>query len=104
MLKSLLDAGATVVFGTDFPVEPIRPMEGLLGRRTPEPQEPGTPSGGARSPSSASTREQAIRLYTATPAFRRSGRRARRARLRRMLADLVVWDRDLLSRYPTPRS
>ena len=32
--RTLLNAGATVIFGTDFPVEPIRPVEGIYSAVT----------------------------------------------------------------------
>jgi predicted amidohydrolase YtcJ len=95
--RSLLDAGATVVFGTDFPVEPMAPVEGIYSAVTRQSrEEPGAPAGGWI-PEQRLTREEAIRLYTATPAFS-EWEEARKGTLRPgMLADLVVWDRDLLT-------
>jgi predicted amidohydrolase YtcJ len=95
--RALLDAGATVVFGTDFPVEPMPPVEGIYSAVTRQSrEEPGTPPGGWL-PEQKLTREEAIRLYTAAPAFG-EWQEARKGTLRPgMLADLVVWDRDLLT-------
>lgn len=94
--RSLLDAGAHVVFGTDFFVEPMEPIEGLYSAVTRQSrEEPGTPPGGWL-PEQRLSREEAIRLYTAGSAFG-EGEEHRKGTLRQgMLADLVVWDRDLL--------
>jgi predicted amidohydrolase YtcJ len=95
--RSLLDAGASLVFGTDFPVEPMAPVEGIysaVARQSRE--EPGTPPGGWL-PEQRLSREEAIRLYTAAPAYG-EWEEGRKGTLRPgMLADLVVWDRDLLT-------
>ncbi|HEX2080474.1 MAG TPA: amidohydrolase [Longimicrobium sp.] len=95
--RSLLDAGAVVVFGTDFPVEPLPPVEGIYSAVTRQSrEEPGTPPGGWI-PEQRLTREEAIRLYTATAAYG-EWEEERKGTLRPgMLADLVVWDRDLLT-------
>lgn len=95
--RSLLDAGATVVFGTDFPVEPIRPVEGIYSAVTRQSrEEPGTPPGGWL-PEQKLSREEAIRLYTAAPAYG-EWEEERKGTLRPgMLADLVVWSDDLLT-------
>jgi predicted amidohydrolase YtcJ len=95
--RSLLDAGAVVIFGTDFPVEPMPPVEGIYSAVTRQSrEEPGVPPGGWL-PEQRLTREEAIRLYTATAAYG-EWEEARKGTLRPgMLADLVVWDRDLLT-------
>lgn len=95
--RSLLDAGATVVFGTDFPVEPMQPVEGIYSAVTRQSrEEPGMPPGGWL-PEQRLSRAEAIRLYTAAAAYG-EWEEARKGTLRPgMLADLVVWDRDLLT-------
>lgn len=95
--RSLLDAGATVVFGTDFPIEPMAPVEGIYSAVTRQSREaPGTPAGGWL-PEQRLTRAEAIRLYTAAPAFG-EWQEERKGMLRTgMLADLVVWSADLLT-------
>ncbi|HEX8904213.1 MAG TPA: amidohydrolase, partial [Longimicrobiaceae bacterium] len=95
--RSLLNAGATIVFGTDFPVEPIRPVEGIYSAVTRQSrEEPGTPPGGWH-PEEKLTREEAIRLYTATPAFGEWAERVKGTLRAGMLADFVVWSADLLT-------
>lgn len=95
--RSLLDAGATVVFGTDFPVEPMPPVEGIYSAVTRQSrEEPGVPPGGWL-PEQRLSREEAIRLYTAASAYG-EWEEGRKGTLQPgMLADLVVWDRDLLT-------
>ncbi|MBA4156287.1 MAG: amidohydrolase [Gemmatimonadetes bacterium] len=95
--RSLLDAGATVIFGTDFPVEPMPPVEGIYSAVTRQSrEEPGTPVGGWL-PEQRLTREEAIRLYTAAPAYGEWEEERKGTLQPGMLADLVVWSADLLS-------
>lgn len=95
--RSLLNAGATIVFGTDFPVEPIRPVEGIYSAVTRQSREdPGTPPGGWM-PQEKLTREEAIRLYTATAAYGEWQERVKGTLRPGMLADFVVWSADLLT-------
>jgi predicted amidohydrolase YtcJ len=94
--RSLLDAGATVIFGTDFAVEPMAPVEGIYSAVTRQSrEEPGTPPGGWL-PAQRLTREEAIRLYTAASAYGEWQEGRKGTLVPGMLADLVVWDRDLL--------
>jgi predicted amidohydrolase YtcJ len=95
--RTLLDAGATVAFGTDFPVEPLDPVQGIYSAVTRQSrEEPGTPPGGWL-PEQRVTRAEAIRLYTAAPAFA-EWEEGRKGTLEPgMLADLVVWSADLLT-------
>ena len=98
--RTLLNAGATVIFGTDFPVEPIRPVEGVYSAVTRQSRdEPGTPPGGWM-PEQRLTREEAIRLYTAAPAFGEWQERVKGTLRPGMFADFVVWSADLLTIPP----
>lgn len=65
--KSLVDAGAKVAFGTDWPVEPLNPMLGLYAAVTREYPE-GGPAGGWQ-PSEKLSMEQAIKFYTLGSAY-----------------------------------
>jgi predicted amidohydrolase YtcJ len=99
--RTLLNAGATVIFGTDFPVEPIRPVEGVYSAVTRQSRdEPGTPPGGWM-PEQRLTREEAIRLYTAAPAFGEWQEKVKGTLRPGMFADFVVWSADLLT-IPAP--
>jgi predicted amidohydrolase YtcJ len=95
--RTLLNAGATVAFGTDFPVEPLEPVEGIYSAVTRQSREaPGTPPGGWL-PEQRLTRAEAIRLYTAGSAYA-EWEEGRKGTLQPgMLADLVVWSADLLT-------
>ncbi|HEX8430886.1 MAG TPA: amidohydrolase [Longimicrobium sp.] len=95
--RTLLNAGATVIFGTDFAVEPMNPMEGIYSAVTRQSrEEPGTPAGGWL-PEQRLSRAEAIRLYTAAPAYG-EWEEGRKGTLRPgMLADFVVWSADLLT-------
>jgi len=95
--RTLLDSGAVVVFGTDFAVEPMAPVEGIYSAVTRQSrEEPGTPPGGWL-PEQRLTRAEAIRLYTAASAFG-EWEEGRKGTLRPgMLADFVVWSADLLT-------
>jgi len=95
--RTLLNAGATVIFGTDFPVEPIRPVEGIYSAVTRQSREtPGVPPGGWL-PEQKLTRVEAIRLYTAAPAYGEWQERVKGTLRPGMLADFVVWSADLLT-------
>ena len=95
--RTLLDSGAVVIFGTDFAVEPMAPVEGIYSAVTRQSrEEPGMPPGGWL-PEQRLTRAEAIRLYTAASAYG-EWEEARKGTLRPgMLADFVVWSADLLT-------
>ncbi len=65
--RELLDSGARVSFGTDFPVELVDPLHGLYSART-RTHHDGTPSGGWY-PQQCVDGRTALRLYTAGVAY-----------------------------------
>ncbi len=65
--RSLLDSGAHLCFGTDFPVEDPNPLPGLYAART-RTHPDGTPAGGWHPEQRLSGRE-ALALYTSGPAY-----------------------------------
>ncbi len=65
--RLLLDSGARLCFGTDFPVELVDPLHGLFSART-RTHHDGSPAGGWFPEQCLSGRE-ALRLYTAGPAY-----------------------------------
>lgn len=98
--RSLLDAGARIAFGTDFPVEPIDPVEGIYSAVTRQSRDqPGDPPNGWL-PEQRLSIEEAIRLYTAESAYAEFQEGDKGTLEAGMLADLVVWDRDLTSIPP----
>ncbi|OMH32283.1 amidohydrolase [Tersicoccus sp. Bi-70] len=95
--RSVHDAGATLAFGSDAPVEPPRPLHGIaaaIARWDPE----GVP--GAWQPDEGLTARQALAAYT-TGAAAASGESAIKGTLAPgMLADLTVLDVDPLTAHP----
>jgi predicted amidohydrolase YtcJ len=93
--RSLLDAGAVVAFGSDAPVEPLDPLEGLYAAVTRK--ERAWEEGPGWIPEEKLTMPEAITLYTAAPA-RAEFQDNEKGRLSvGLLADMVVFDRNLLT-------
>ena len=90
--------GVHVPFGTDWPVEPINPYLGLYAAVTRQSTE-GDPAGGWW-PEERLSIEDAIRNYTAEPAYASFEEREKGQIVAGMLADLVVHSRDLLTIAP----
>lgn len=90
--------GVHVPFGTDWPVEPVSPYLGLYAAVTRQSTE-GDPSGGWW-PEERLSIEDAIRNYTAEPAYATFEEAEKGQIAPGMLADLVVHSQDLLSIAP----
>jgi predicted amidohydrolase YtcJ len=92
--KSLLDSGARVCFGSDWPVAPFAPLTGIAAAVLRQTIDGANPGGWL--PEQRITVEQALIAYTATNAY--AG--FQEDRLGRLvpgyIADLVVLDKDLL--------
>ena len=96
--KSLLDAGAKLAFGSDWPVAPLDPLTGIAAAVLRQTIDGANPGGWL--PEQKLTMAQALHAYTATNAFAgfqddRLGRIAPG-----MLADFVVMDADLFAIDP----
>jgi len=93
--RRLLDAGAMVAFGTDYPVEPISPLEGLYAAvtrkdRTGEP-------GDGWFPDQKLSMEEAIAMYTLESA-RAEFMEDRKGVIKEgYLGDVVMFDKDLMT-------
>lgn len=93
--QRLLDTQAHIAFGTDWPVEPLDPLEGLYAAVTRKDRA-GEPGDGWFSDQRLSM-EKAIELYTVGSAYAEF-MEDRKGRVKPgYLADLVMFDRDLLS-------
>ena len=93
-LRSFLEAGVAVAFGTDWYVEPLDPRTALHAAVLREAVE-GGPEGGWR-PEERITMEDALDLYTRGSAFAEGTERVKGTLLPGRLADLVVLGEDLL--------
>lgn len=93
-LRSLLDAGARVAFGSDWSVAPLSPLLGIdaaVNRRTLDGKNPG-----GWFPEQKITVAQALECYTLMSAFAASQEQERGSLAVGKLADLVVLSRDIL--------
>lgn len=96
--RTMESFGVHVPFGTDWPVEPINPYLGLYAAVTRQSTE-GDPAGGWW-PEERVPIAEAIRCYTAEPAFATFEEDEKGQIKPGMLADLVVHTRDLLTIKP----
>jgi len=96
--RRLLDADAHIAFGTDWPVEPVDPVEGLYAAVTRKDRA-GEPGEGWF-PDQRLTMEEAIRLYTLGAAYAEFTENRKGMIRPGYLADLVIFDRDLLTVPP----
>jgi hypothetical protein len=96
--RSLLDAGATLAFGSDWFVAPPTPLEGIYAavtRRTLDDRNPG-----GWVPEQKITVEEALRAYTVGSAHASFDESRKGSLVRGKLADLVLIDRDLTTIPP----
>jgi predicted amidohydrolase YtcJ len=93
--RSLLDAGARLAFGTDWPVAPLDPLAGIdaaVNRRTL-----GSKGGDGWFPEQRITVAEALAAYTSGSAFAAFEERERGTLEPGKLADLVILSRDILA-------
>lgn len=96
--RRLLDEGAAIAFGTDWPVEPLDPLEGLYASVTRKDRD-GEPGEGWF-PGQKLAMEEAIRLYTAGSAYAEFMENRKGRLIKGYLADMVLYDRDLMTLPP----
>lgn len=96
--RSLLDAGATVAFGSDSPVELPNPFHGLHAALTRTNGE-GKPDGGWE-PRERITLTQALHSYCVAPAYASGEENSKGKLAPGMLADFAVLDTDIFAAAP----
>lgn len=96
--RSLIDSGAHVGFGSDYPVESANPLWGIHAAVTRQDHD-GHPAGGWV-PAQRITAEEALRAYTAETAYACFEEDLRGSLTPGKLADVVVVDRDILAVPP----
>lgn len=96
--RSLLDAGARLVFGSDWYVAPLDPRLGLEAAVTRQTLDGLNPGGWV--PEEKITLEEALRAYTVTNAYGVFAESTRGMLKPGYRADLVVFDRDLTTTSP----
>lgn len=96
--RSLMDAGVKVAFGSDWWVAPISPLLGIYAAATRRTLDGQHPDGWI--PREKVSVEQAVRAYTAEPAYA-SGEEHRKGTLAAgMLADIAVLSEDIFAIDP----
>lgn len=97
--KSLIDAGAPLAFGTDWPVESMNPMFGLYAAITRRDFN-GEPEGGWI-PEEKLTIEEAIKCYTKWPAYAEFQEDRKGTLEKGKYADIAVLSKNLLEIDPS---
>lgn len=92
---SLLDAGAVLAFGSDFPVEPPSPWLGFHAAVTRE-EPAGGPAGGWQ-PQERLTREQTLHAFTLGAAYAGFEEDVKGSLVPGKYADFIVIDRDVMT-------
>jgi hypothetical protein len=98
--KSMLDAGAVLAFGSDWPVAPLDPLSGIAAAVTRATLDGHNPGGWF--PEQRLTVEEALRAYTQGSAYAAFEEKDKGTISPGKLADLVVLSEDLL-RIPPER-
>ena len=93
--KSLLDAGATLAFGSDWPVAPLDAVMGIYAAATRRTLDGKTPGGWT--PEQRITVAQAVHAYTVNSAFAEHQENVKGSIEPGKLADLVILSDDIFS-------
>lgn len=97
--RTLLDSGATLVFGTDAPVELIKPIPGIHAAVTRRRAD-GSPGVDGWYPEQRLSMAETIHAYTMAAAITSGQERTQGSITAGKLADLTVFDRDLFDIPP----
>jgi predicted amidohydrolase YtcJ len=96
--RSLLDAGATLVFGSDWYVAPLSPILGIHGAVTRQTIDGKNPGGWV--PEQKISVEEAVRAYTSSCAYAEFAEREKGTLEAGKLADIVVLSQDIFRINP----
>ena len=96
--RSLLDSGATLVFGSDWYVAPLSPILGIHAAVTRQTIDGKNPNGWL--PEQKITVEEAVRAYTSTCAYAEFGEKNKGTLESGKLADIVVLSQDIFRINP----
>jgi predicted amidohydrolase YtcJ len=96
--KSLLDSGAILAFGSDWPVAPMKPLEGIYAAVTRRTLNGKNPNGWV--PEQKISVAQAVRAYTMGSAYAEFEDDIKGSIEPGKLADIVVLDTDIFSATP----
>jgi predicted amidohydrolase YtcJ len=97
--RSLLDSGAALAFGTDWPVAPLDPIQGIAAAVTRRTTDGRNPDGWI--PEQKISVEEAARAYTVGSAYAEFQENVKGTLTPGKLADLVMLDRDIFKIAPT---
>jgi len=93
--RSLLDAGVTLAFGSDWPVAPLDPLQGIAAAVTRRTLDGKHPNGWV--PEQKIPAEETVRAFTAGSAYAEFSENAKGTITPGKLADLVILSHDILS-------
>lgn len=93
--RSILDAGGTLMFGSDWTVAPLDPMAGIWAAVTRQTIDGANPDGWV--PEQKITVEEALRAYTATNAYGLFAEQERGVIRPGMKADIAILGEDILT-------
>ncbi len=96
--RALLDSGARVAFGSDWPVAPATPIDGIYAAVTRRTLDNANPGGWI--PEQKISVEDALHAYTTTAAYASYDEKLKGMLKPDMLADFVLLDRDLTAIAP----
>jgi len=97
--RSLMDSGAVVAFGSDWPVAPLSPLIGIYAAVTRQTIDGKNPNGWI--PQEKVTVAQAVRAYTFNAAYAEDEETIKGAIQEGQLADLIVLSKNIFEIDPT---
>ncbi|MDZ7344177.1 MAG: amidohydrolase [candidate division KSB1 bacterium] len=97
--RSLLDAGATLAFGSDWDVAPLDPLQGIYAAVTRRTLEGGHPQGWV--PEQKISVEEAVRCYTINNAYAEFAENEKGSLEIGKWADFVILSKDIFTITPT---